>query len=34
VQAVEALESWLRRKTRRGYVQRHSSCLERTCDSA
>ena len=22
VQAVEALESWLRRKTRRGYVQR------------
>ncbi|MGY3077951.1 putative DNA-binding WGR domain protein [Bradyrhizobium sp. LM6.10] len=29
VQAVEALESWLSRKTRRGYVQRHSPCLER-----
>ena len=35
VQAVEALESWLRRKTRRGYVQRHSPrSLERTCDPA
>ncbi|WP_347337220.1 WGR domain-containing protein [Bradyrhizobium centrolobii] len=34
VQAVEALESWLRRKTRCGYVQRHSPCLERTCDPA
>lgn len=29
VQAVEALESWLRRKTRRGYVQRHSPSWER-----
>src|SRR5690349_8964657 len=34
VQAVEALESWLRRKTLRGYVQRYSSCLERTSDPA
>lgn len=33
VQAVEALESWLRRKTRRGYVQRHFSHAESVCDA-
>ena len=27
VQAVEALESWLERKIRRGYVPRHSAML-------
>jgi len=32
VQAVEALESWLRRKNRRGYVQRHFPCLDPACD--
>ncbi|MCK1277385.1 WGR domain-containing protein [Bradyrhizobium sp. 61] len=33
VQAVEALESWLRRKTRRGYVQRHFLCAEPVCNT-
>ncbi|WP_141340238.1 WGR domain-containing protein [Bradyrhizobium sp. USDA 3458] len=33
VQAVEALESWLRRKTRRGYVQRDFPCLEPARDT-